>query len=75
MAAFPSTGGDEQSLAYLKESQAAEKVYLEKSLSASEEKLANGERRIQEFENSKDTMDDISSEADEAEAMSKSSEE
>lgn len=75
LAAFNFAGGDEASPADLRKSHAAEKSGPEKSLAASEEKFANAERRIQEFEDIKDTLDDSSTKVDEAKAKSKTSEE
>lgn len=44
-------------------------------LAASEQKLADAERRVQEFWDNKDTMDDLTTRAEEDEANVKSSDE
>lgn len=66
--AFASASGDEGSLADLKVSDAAKRTRLEKSLIASEEKMVDGDLRIKKFERINDTLDDLASRFDEAEA-------
>lgn len=75
LATFASTGSDYASSADLKGTYAAVRAELEKSLAASEEKLADVERRIQEVENNKGTLYDLARKDDEAEARLKTSEE
>lgn len=58
-------------LADLKKSHLAERVDLKKSLRAFEGKLADAERRIQEFEHRKDTLDSLATKVHEAEAKLK----
>lgn len=72
---FVSGSGNEASLADLKEAYAAEKAELEKSLAESEKKLGYAERGIQELEHNKDTLVELMTKVDEAEAYLKSSEE
>lgn len=74
LVAFASVGSDDVSLAGGKEFHAAEKADLEKSLAASEETFADVERRIQEFWHNKETLDDLATDLDEAEASMNGSE-
>lgn len=74
LAAFVSADGDEVSLASVKASHAEEKADFEKSFAASEERLMDAERRIQEVEHSKNTLDDLATRIDVADAKLKSSE-
>lgn len=70
-----SGGGDESSPVDLRESQAAKKAHLENLLVAFQEKLADAERHIQELEYNKNTLDDLATKVEEAEAKRKSFEE
>lgn len=72
---LPIVDGDKTSLPNLKEAYAANKAELEKSLTAPEEKLADAERRIQEFEHNREAVDELVTEVDEADAKLRSSEE
>lgn len=68
MAALVFSDGDEISLASLKEAATAIKADPEKSLAASEENLADVERRIEQHEHNKDTLDDLATKVDKAKA-------
>lgn len=57
----------------VKKSYAADKAELDKSLSPSEEKVANAERRIKEFAYNMGTFHELKSMIDEAKAVSKRS--
>lgn len=54
------------SLTNLKQSYATDEAELKKSLAASDEKLSDAERRIQESEHNKDTLDESVTKADKA---------
>lgn len=56
LAQFASGGGDERSLAYLKEPHVTEEAGLDRQLVATEEKRADPERRIREFEHKTNTV-------------------
>lgn len=64
--------GDDGSLANVKETYAAERAELEKSLAASEEKVADVEPRIQKFKPNKNTQHGLETIVEEAEAYWKS---
>lgn len=66
MPTFASVGCYEASLTDLKESSATEKADLEKSIIASEERLADAERCIEAFGNKKDTLNNFATQVDEA---------
>lgn len=74
MRAFLFPGGNKASL-QIERNPMWQRRISEKSLSASEVKLADTERRIQEFENNKDTLDDLATKVDEVEAELQCSEE
>lgn len=57
LAALASADGDEMSFADLKETYAVDKAKLEKSLTASEEKLSDANRHVQELEHIRDTLE------------------
>lgn len=71
---FSSAGGDETSLAVLRESDGAKKSGLKKALAASEASLVDGERRIEELEQSKDILVVLATKIDKGEAKLKTSE-
>lgn len=75
MVALASAGGDESSLANLKKSHTTGKGDLEKSLATLEEKLAEAERHVHEFEHNKDTLSALPTRVNKAESKLKSSEE
>lgn len=75
MAESASAGNDEASLSSLKESYAAEKAGLERSLAAFEKKLENSEYGIHEFAHTRDTIDELATNVNEAKAKLRSSEE
>lgn len=75
LAALASDSSDEATLADKEESYVAKKAELEKSLGVSLEKVADTERRVQEFEHNNDTLEDLPSEFGDAEAKLRSSEE
>lgn len=70
-----STKDDEASLADLKASFMGEKAESDNFLAASEEKLAYAERRVQEPEHNKATLDSLATRIDGVEVELKSSEE
>lgn len=70
-----SVGDNEVSLSDLKKSHAAEKSELERLLAAYEERLVDAERLIQKSEYNKDTLDELATRVDEAEAQLKTSKE
>lgn len=74
LAEFPSARCDEVSFAELKRSLSAEKAGLVKSRAAYDEKFAEEEHCIQKFEYNKDTLDDLGTKVDEAEANLKTAE-
>lgn len=59
------------SLANLKESHAVDKVEFEKSLNASDEKLANAECYLQELAHTKNTLAEVVTKGDKAETKIK----
>lgn len=68
LAAFAFAGGVEASLADLKKGHAVRKIDLKILLVASEENIADAKHRMQEFQDNKDTLDDLVIEVNEAEA-------
>lgn len=75
LVAFVFTGDDEAFFVDVKESYARKKTALEKSLAASEKKLAVAERHTLAFLHNKNTLHDLTTIVDEAENKEKSSKE
>lgn len=75
LAALAFADGGGTSFANLKEPYAAKKAQVEKSLTASEEKLVDDEHQIEKFEHNRNTLDELATMVDEAEIKLRGSEE